>query len=112
MIEKNGYVPGKRAGDVMTKPLPQILDEMSQAIEDAKTATKDAKDAAAEARQAGQEAALEATKAGVAAAKQVGAELAAYKTTTDNNLSAINRSIGWIKGILKSAGAIFTSDEK
>ena len=53
---------------IMTKPLPQILDEIEDSIRLADEAGKNAREAAAEARKAGEkaakEAALEARKAG------------------------------------------------
>ena len=47
---------------IMTKPLPQILDELEDSIRLADQAAKNARDAAVEARKAGEKAANEATK--------------------------------------------------
>jgi hypothetical protein len=47
---------------IMTKPLPQILDEIEDSIRLADEAAKNARDAALEARQAGEKAFNEATK--------------------------------------------------
>ena len=47
---------------IMTKPLPQILDEIEDSIRLADEAAKNARDAALEARQAGERAFNEATK--------------------------------------------------
>ena len=48
---------------IMTKPLPQILDELEDSLKLAGEAAKDARKAADEARKAGEKAASEATKA-------------------------------------------------
>ena len=47
---------------IMTKPLPQILDEIEDSIRLADEAAKNARDAAVEARKAGDRAFTEATK--------------------------------------------------
>jgi len=47
---------------IMTKPLPQILDEIEDSIRLADKAAKDARDAAVEARKAGEKAVEEATR--------------------------------------------------
>ena len=47
---------------IMTKPLPQILDEIEDSIQKADEAAKTARDAALEARQSGEKAFSEATK--------------------------------------------------
>ncbi len=47
---------------IMTKPLPQILDEIEDSIRLADEAAKNARDAAVEARKAGDKAFSEATK--------------------------------------------------
>ena len=47
---------------IMTKPLPQILDEIEDSIRKADEAAKTARDAALEARQSGETAFSEATK--------------------------------------------------
>jgi len=49
-------------GKFMTKPLPQILDELEDSIRLADQAAKNARDAAVEARKAGENAAGEAIK--------------------------------------------------
>ena len=49
--------------EIMTKPLPQILDEIENGIKLADTAAKDARKAADDARKAGDKAASDATKA-------------------------------------------------
>jgi ABC-type transporter Mla subunit MlaD len=101
-----------RSSQVMTKPLPQILDEMDQAIEAANKATAAANAAAAEARQAGQEAAESARVAGEKAAKQVGAELEAHKQENVQSLAGIDAAIKFIKGIIRTAGNVFTGIDK
>ena len=50
------------ARKIMTKQLPQILDEIEDSIRLADEAAKNARDAALEAREAGEKAAREATK--------------------------------------------------
>jgi hypothetical protein len=62
---------------IMTKPLPQILDEIEDSIKLADTAAKDARRAADDARKAGDKAASEATKAATQA-------IADIKQTADN----------------------------
>jgi len=47
---------------IMTKPLPQILDEIEESIKLANEAAKNARDAAEEARKAGEKAANEAAR--------------------------------------------------
>jgi len=47
---------------IMTKPLPEILDELEDSIKLADEAAKDAREAADEARQAGEKAANEAAR--------------------------------------------------
>ena len=105
------YKPGKRASDVMLKPLPQILDEMDAAITAANKATENANAAAEEARQAGQDAAAQAQAAAEKAVQGVAADLENHKTATATTLDAINKTLGWIKGILAAAGAIFSGKE-
>ena len=56
---------------IMTKPLPEILDEIEDSIKLADEAAKIAREAAAEARKAGEKAAGEARKAGEQAAIEV-----------------------------------------
>ena len=56
---------------IMTKPLPQILDEIEDSIRSANEAAKDARDAAEEARRAGEKAAGEATRAAAQAIARV-----------------------------------------
>jgi len=53
----------KAKQDIMTKPLPDILEELEEAIESSKQAEKEAKLAAAEAREAGLKAGGEAQRA-------------------------------------------------
>ncbi len=48
--------------NIMTKPLPQILDELEGSIKLADLAVKDAREAAEEARKAGEKAASEAAR--------------------------------------------------
>jgi len=52
----------RETGRIMTKPLPQILDEIEDSIRLADKAAKDARDAAVEARKAGEKAVEEATR--------------------------------------------------
>jgi len=52
----------KKAPKIMTKPLPQILDEIEDSITAANEAAKDARKAAEEARKAGEKAASEAAR--------------------------------------------------
>ncbi len=52
----------QRAPKIMTKPLPQILDEIEDSITAANEAAKDARKAAEEARKAGEKAANEAAR--------------------------------------------------
>ncbi len=49
---------------IMTKPLPEILDEIEDSIRLADEAAKNAREAAVEARKAGEKAAIEARKTG------------------------------------------------
>jgi len=62
---------------IMTKPLPQILDELEDNIKLATAAAKDARKSADEARRAGEKAASDATKAAAQA-------IADIKQTADN----------------------------
>ena len=55
-------VSDDKSRKIMTKPLPQILDEIEDSIRKADEAAKTARDAALEARQAGERAFSEATK--------------------------------------------------
>jgi hypothetical protein len=55
-------VDSEKNRKIMTKPLPQILDEIEDSIRLADEAAKNARDAALEARQAGERAFDEATK--------------------------------------------------
>ena len=55
-------VENDRTKKIMTKPLPQILDEIEDSIRLADEAAKNARDAAVEARKAGDKAFSEATK--------------------------------------------------
>lgn len=48
--------------NILTKPLPQILDEIEESIKSADEAAKNAREAAIEARQAGDKAFTEATR--------------------------------------------------
>ena len=52
----------ERQRKIMTKPLPEILDELEDSIKLADEAAKDAREAADEARQAGEKAASEAAR--------------------------------------------------
>ncbi len=106
MVEKNEtYKPGRRASDVMVKPLPQILDEMD-------TAKEQALAAAAEARQAGQDAVDAVKTAAEKAVKGVAKDLEEYKQTTGQSLEGINATIKFIKGIIRTAGNVFTGIDK
>ena len=53
----------EEAPKILTKPLPQILDEIEDSIKLADEAVKNAREAAEEARKAGEKAAREATRA-------------------------------------------------
>jgi len=53
---------GIESKKIMTKPLPQILDEIEDSIKSADKAASDARKAADEARKAGEKAASEAAK--------------------------------------------------
>ena len=55
-------VENGKSRKIMTKPLPQILDEIEDSIRLADEAAKNARDAAVEARKAGDKAFSEATK--------------------------------------------------
>ena len=55
-------VENGKSRKIMTKPLPQILDEIEDSIRLADEAAKNARDAAVEARKAGDRAFTEATK--------------------------------------------------
>ena len=55
-------VENDKTKKIMTKPLPQILDEIEDSIRLADEAAKNARDAAVEARKAGDKAFSEATK--------------------------------------------------
>ena len=55
-------VDDSKTRKIMTKPLPQILDEIEDSIRLANEAAKNARDAAVEARKAGDKAFSEATK--------------------------------------------------
>ena len=61
MDEQN--VKPKETPSILTKPLPQILDEIEASIKLADEAAKSAKKSAQDARQAGEKAASDATKA-------------------------------------------------
>lgn len=52
------------ARKIMTKPLPEILDEIEDSIRLADEAVKNAREAAVEARKAGEQAAIEVRKSG------------------------------------------------
>ena len=56
---------------IMTKPLPQILDEIEDSIELADEAAKNAREAAEEARKAGERAATEAARVAAEAISKV-----------------------------------------
>ncbi len=56
---------------IMTKPLPQILDELEDSIKLADEAAKNAREAAEEARKAGEKAAREAAKVAAEAISKV-----------------------------------------
>ena len=53
----------QEAPKILTKPLPQILDEIEESIKLADEAVKNAREAAEEARQAGEKATTEAARA-------------------------------------------------
>lgn len=55
-------VNGRETKKIMTKPLPQILDEIEDSISLADEAAKNAREAAVEARKAGEKAAHDATR--------------------------------------------------
>ena len=57
--------------EILTKPLPQILDEIASSIRLADEAARDARKSAEEARQAGEKAASDATKAATQAIADV-----------------------------------------
>jgi len=61
MDERN--VKPKEAPDILTKPLPQILDEIEASIKMADEAAKSARQSAEDARKAGEKAASDATRA-------------------------------------------------
>ena len=67
MVNENvGPAEAKRPGEaskILTKPLPQILDEIEDSIKLADDAVKNAREAAEEARKAGEKAAKDATRA-------------------------------------------------
>ena len=56
---------------IMTKPLPQILDEIEESIKTADVAAKNARQAAEEARKAGEKAASEAARVAAQAIARV-----------------------------------------
>jgi hypothetical protein len=61
-MEDTSMVEDGKSRKIMTKPLPQILDEIEDSIRLADEAAKNARDAAVEARKAGDRAFTEATK--------------------------------------------------
>jgi hypothetical protein len=61
-MEDTSMVEDAKSRKIMTKPLPQILDEIEDSIRLADEAAKNARDAAVEARKAGDRAFTEATK--------------------------------------------------
>jgi hypothetical protein len=61
-MEDTRMVENGKSRKIMTKPLPQILDEIEDSIRLADEAAKNARDAAVEARKAGDRAFTEATK--------------------------------------------------
>ena len=61
----------EEAPKILTKPLPQILDEIEESIKLADQAVKNAREAAEEARKAGERAAREATRAATDAIAKV-----------------------------------------
>ncbi|MFC2066938.1 hypothetical protein ACFLUO_07850 [Chloroflexota bacterium] len=81
MVNENvGAAKAKRpegASEILTKPLPQILDEIGDSIKLADEAVKNARGAAEEARKAGEKAAREATRAATEA-------IAKVEQTTEN----------------------------
>ena len=72
MVNKNaGSAEARQPGEapkILTKPLPQILDEIEDSIKLADEAVKNARDAAEEARNAGEKAAREAAREATRAA--------------------------------------------
>jgi hypothetical protein len=85
---------------IMTKPLPEILDEIEDSIRLADEAAKDAREAAVEARKAGEKAAGEARKAGEQAAMEArkSGEVAIEQVTL-----AINQRIDKVEQVANNA---------
>lgn len=69
--EENKPEKSVQTSKIMTKPLPQILDEIEESILKADEAAKNARDAAEEARRAGEKAASEASKVAAQAIARV-----------------------------------------
>jgi len=75
MAEKRGELSEEaeleERPEIMTKPLPQILDELEKSIKLANAAAQNARDAADEARKAGEKAANEAARVAAEAISKV-----------------------------------------
>ena len=75
MAEKRGELSKEaeleERPEIMTKPLPQILDELEKSIKLANAAAQNARDAADEARKAGEKAANEAARVAAEAISKV-----------------------------------------
>jgi F0F1-type ATP synthase membrane subunit b/b' len=85
---------------IMTKPLPEILDELEdyirrveEAVRQAQGAARDSREAAAQAKLAGEKAAEAAKKAAEAAVAQVRAEAARAAEALDNRISNLETEI-------------------
>ncbi len=89
---------------IMTKPLPEILDELEnyikrveEAVIVAQTAARDSREAAAQAKESGEKAAEAAKKAAEGAVAKVKEEAAKAVDTLDIRVSAIESELNTLK---------------
>ena len=77
----------------MTKPLPQILDEIGDSIRLANEAAKNARNAALEAREAGEKAAREATKTSNERIARVEQMMEQLKSAITDGMAAVDKGL-------------------
>ncbi len=98
---------------IMTKPLPQILDEIEDSIKLADEAAKSAREAAEEARKAGEKAASEAARvAAEAIAKVEQIAKNAMQLAELLNLAVTDAAVAMEKRLLGKAIAIESAQKK
>ena len=106
--ETKGYQDPEKTGarqpKIMTKPLPEILDELEnyimrveEAVKMAQTAAKESKEAAAQARVSGEKAAEAAKKAAEAAVAKVKEEAAKAVDTLGMKVSVLETELNTLK---------------